>query len=428
MGNNLLQNWKDECYLLSSPLSISKQLERSDVDSIFQIFADYFGLNFFNIVFTESSLDSKSNWIHFLLVNPKRPACIAALFEIANLLHYLQTLPKSIQKKFKSLFSDPRQFRDLFFELYVFRLLDYNKIANTKKPMEGKKELDVVCTINEIEFLGECRKVYAPNINLLDIEKYFMEKLYLKLQKLNKGFGLIGTIKFHNPNSKNIKEVIEAKLNKFIKGFNEQTFHTIDYHDKDEQGELSVINYTEVDSIEIEKNFAQYHLVFKVIPPHNPVPNVPNHYRVELKSGFQIPQSKVTGKLFSALNEKSEQHANSKYQNKIYFIDSETIPDFEMPIFRMDSMFEEEKIKEFVNGFSENEIFCFIRREYMEDIPKISIKAIGKNIDEKIKHRLESLKTNFDYHIEVSYKKPIRINQIQPTQKKYNLKIRASQR
>lgn len=98
MGNNLLQNWKDECYLLSSPLSISKQLERSDVDSIFQIFADYFGLNFFNIVFTESSLDSKSNWIHFLLVNPKRPACIAALFEIANLLHYLQTLPKSIQK------------------------------------------------------------------------------------------------------------------------------------------------------------------------------------------------------------------------------------------------------------------------------------------------------------------------------------------
>jgi hypothetical protein len=109
----------------------------------------------------------------------------------------------------------------------------------------------------------------------------------------------------------------------------------------------------------------------------------------------------VTRKLLDALTDKQKQHADSKYNHKIYFIDSETIPDFSPPIFRMDSMFEEEEIKKFINSSSENEIFCFIMREYMDDIPKISIRAFGKNIDEKVKQRLERLKTNFDYHIQL---------------------------
>ena len=404
---NLLENWKKECYLLSSNLSLNKQSERTDVDSIYKIFFDYFGLDYFKIETSEPTLNTKSNWLHSLLVCHKRPACIAALYETANIILYLQTLSKSIQKKFKSLDTDPRQFRDLFFELYVFRLLDYNKIPNTKKPKEGNQELDIVCAINEKEFLCECMKLYTPGFELLEAENYFMEILYLKLGSINKVFGLIGTIKFTNPNDIKVKEIFETKLTKFFRGFNEQNFHTIDYHDFDENGELSVINYSDVHNIEIDKNFSQYHLVFKIIPPFNLIPGAPTHCRIELQAGFSIPQTKVTKKLFDTINGKYVQHANSKYINKIYFIDSETIPDFQLPIFRMDSMFEEEIIKEYINLLPENEIVCFIRREYMDDIPKVSIKAFGKNIDEKVKQRLENLKTNFDYHIKMKRKKTI---------------------
>lgn len=410
--NNLLEDWKQECYLLSSPLARNKQLERSDVNAIYKIFEDYFGLDYFKIESPEIGVDSNSIWLFSLLANHNRPACIAALFETANILRYLETLSPSIQKKFKSLFKDPNQFRNMFFELYVYRLLDYNRIQNVKKPKEGEKELEGTCTINGKEFLFECRKLYVPDINLLDAMVYALEKLFLKLSALNKGFGLIGTIKFKKPNDIKAKEIFNSKLSGFITGFNEQTFQNIDYHHSDNDGELSIVNYNTANNIEVDKNFQQYHVVFKIIPPFNPVPGIPNHYTVELKCNFSIPQSKVTRKLFSAITDKKKQHADSKYPNKIYFIDSETIPDFTLPIFRMDSMFEEGKIKEFLNSFSENEIVCFIRREYMDDIPRISIKAFGKNIDEKVKQRLESLKTNFDYHIDISYKKPFTLNPI----------------
>lgn len=407
MMHNLLENWKKECYLLSSNLSLNKQLERKDVDSIYQIFLDYFGLDYFKIETSEPTPYTKSNWLHSLLVNHKRPACIAALYETANMILYLQTLSKSIQKKFKSLYTDTRQFRDLFFELYVFRFLDYNKIPNTKKPKEGNQELDIVCTINEKEFLCECMKLYTPGFNLLEAENYFMERLYFKLGSTNKVFGLIGTIKFTNPNDIKVKEIFESKLTKFFEGFIEQNFNTINYHDIDENGELTVINYSDANNIEIEKNLSHYHLVFKIIPPFNLIPGTPTHCCIELQAGFSFPQTKVTNKLFDTIKGKYAQHANSKYINKIYFVDSETIPDFQLPIFRMDSMFEEEKIKEYINLLPENEIVCFIRREYMDDIPKVSIKAFGKNIDEKVKQRLESLKTNFDYRIIIKHKKTI---------------------
>lgn len=400
--NNLLENWKKECYYHSSSLTIKKKLDldRAHIDSVFQIFADYFGLNFFDQSDPEIEIESESLWINYLLVNPTNPSCIAALFETANILVYLQSLSKSIQKKFKTLFADPRQFRDLFFELYVFRLLDYNKISNQKKAVEGGKELDILCNINGTEFLCECRKIYAPDVNLLEIQKYFMEKLYLSLTKLNKLFGLIGTIKFTNFNDIHAKKKFDQRLTKFITEFNEQKFHTIDYHDKDENGEFSVINYTAVNNIEIDNNFSQFHMVFKIIPPFNITPGIPNHYNIDLKCNFSIPQYKVTRKLLSTITDKQKQHAGSKYIHKIYFIDSETIPDFSIPIFRMDSMFEEEKIQKFLNEFSENEIVCFIRREYMDDLPKVSIKAFGKNINTNVKQQLENLKTNFDYHIE----------------------------
>jgi hypothetical protein len=406
MGN-ILENWKKECYVLSSPLSINRQLERDDVDGVVKVFEEYFGLNYFNIESPEKAIKSDQNWIIFLLVNHNRPACIAALYEIANILKYLKTLTPSIQNKFKSLFQDPHQFRNMFFELYVYRLLDYNNISNNKKIKEGIKELEGTCFIAEKEYLFECKKLYAPEINLYNVVVYAMELLYIKFNNLNKGFGLIGTIKFKDYNNLNTRDVFTTKLLKFFNGFNEQTFHNIDYQDSDSLVELSVVNYTPEVNIEIDQNFNKYHVIFKIIPPYSPTPGILNHYAVDLKCNFSFTQEKVTRKLLSSINDKKNQHNNSKYPNKIYFIDSETIPDFTLPIFRTDSMFEEDKIKTFLESFSENEIVCFIRREYMDDVPNISIKCYGKNIDSRVQRILEGLKTNFDFNIKVSYKKPI---------------------
>lgn len=396
---NLLDAWKKECFYLSSEFSLHKQFERSVVDSVYKTFSDYFGINYFNIEGGEQNISAKENWIFYLLASSNRRACMAALFEITNTLLYLQTLSRSIQKKFKSVFNDPQQFRDLFFELYIFRLMEFNKISHLKKPKENGQELDVVCTINNQDYLGECLKVYAPNLVLLHNEKYFMTLLTLKLSSLSKGFGMIGMVKFSNPNSENVKKVFTSKLEKFVKGFNAQKFINIGYYDKDDDGEFSVIDYSVANNLEAEMDFSNYHVMFKYIPPFSVTQGIFNHYRIELKGGLVIPQYKIIQKLFSTLKVKSEQHKNSAHANKIYFIDSEAIPDFNPAIFMDGSVFPEEEIQDFINEFSDKEIFCFILRNYTSHIPKVTIKVLGKNIDDKIKHRLENLKTNFDFTI-----------------------------
>ena len=104
--HNLLENWKQECYLLSTSLIIINKSEiklaRKDVDSIYKIFSDFFGVEYFNVNRNDRPSITKSNWLHNLLVSHNRAACIVALFETANILLYLKTLDETVQTKFKS--------------------------------------------------------------------------------------------------------------------------------------------------------------------------------------------------------------------------------------------------------------------------------------------------------------------------------------
>ena len=398
-NENLLENWKKECYLLSSPLSFKKILEREDVICIYKTLNDYFGPDFFTLKNSKPDLLSGPNWIHFLLVNFQKTACIIALFEIANILLYLKGLSKSIQKKFKSLIVDPRQFRDIFFELYLFRLFDYNNIQNVKTAKEGKKALDIICTINEKEFLCECRKIYNPEFESIKRKMKVFENILLQFQKLNTCVGLIGTIKFTQPEA-GISEIYRKKLLKFIHELNKSNCQSIEYQDNDKYGELLIKNYSIINNIEVDKNRSEFDIIFKIIPPFSIIPNARNSFRIHITGNNFIPQWKINRKLYTALEDKKKQHANSKYINKIYFIESESIPDLDFPIFKIDAMFEEDKFMEFVhNNFSEKEIICFVKREYIDDFPKVEVKAFGNNIDPQVKSRLENLKTNFDYYI-----------------------------
>lgn len=395
---NLLEEWKAECDYLSSIFNYNKKinLRRSDVESVYGVLIDYFGSRYF-------IPDQKPNWIHSLLANHDKPACIAGVYELASMITYLKSLNKSIQKNFKSLFKDPSQMRDMFFEVFIYRLLDFNKVENKKKTKEGRQVQEGTCLINGIEFLFECRKLYAPNFVLLNTIRFSLETLYLKLGILNKGFGFIGTIKFKNKNDEQNQAIVESKIQKFIEGYNTEPYiHTIDYHDMEGSVEFSVINYSEINNFEIEKDHYEYDVIFKNIPPVVTVPGMPNYYYAELTASFGIPRSKIYGKLLSAITEKRQQHAGSRHKNKIYFIDSEAIPSFNFAIFQVASMFDEEEISKVVDDLSEGEILCFIRRDYMSISPKVIISTYGKNIDPVVKKHIENLQTQFDYQIDIS--------------------------
>lgn len=408
---NLLENWKKECDLLSTDLIIVNnkprvKLARKDVESIYQILANYFPQEFLSIEKGKKPSLYKSNWLHDLLGSYNRAGCIIALFEIANILLYMKKLNESIQLKVKSSLNDPLQLRSLFFELYLFRLMDYNKIPNKKKPIVNNQELDATCKLNDIEFLCECKKIYAPDMDVLDTLENCLTDLTEKLQALKRGFGLIGTLKLNKPGDKKLKNIIKAKISLFIKKFHEQKYlHTVDYHHEDEHGLFSVVNYNTANRIEVESK-KNYQILFKVIPPFNPTPGIPNHYPVYVELNFSMTENQIMKHLFSKLKKGRKQHSHSPYEYKIYFIDNEIIPELKMPIFRTQSMFNETKINSYVNKLSENEILCFVIRDYMDDFPKITIKAFGKNIDPLVKSKLENLKTNFDSHVEIDNKNP----------------------
>ncbi len=394
-NGNLLENWKKECFLLSSPLSLARKLEREDVIFIYNTLNDYFGPDFFTLKILNKDLHPELNWIHFLLGNFEKKACVFALFEIANILLFLKGLSKSIQKKFKSLIIDPRQFRDMFFELYLFRLFDYNEIQNLKTPKEGKKVLDITCVINNKEFLCECRKLYNPDFQSIKIKISVFEDLLLLFQKLERCVGLIGTIKFTQPLDKCINVIYRKKLLKFINEINKNNYQSIEYKDIDKFGELLIKDYSVINNLEVERTSSEFDIIFKIIPPFSIIPNARNNFRIEIAGNNFIPQWKINRKLFTTLLEKKKQHVNSKFINKIYFIESESIPDFDFPIFKIDAMFEQDEFIEFIkDNFSEKDIICFIKREYVGDYPKVEIKAFGNNIDPVVKSRLENLKTN----------------------------------
>lgn len=407
MSGNLLIEWKKESYVLSSDLHIGKfKLERKNVDALYVVLEEYFGLDFFKRGTASANNIPNLSYIHSLLVNFKDPATFPVLFELANLILYLKKQPASLQRKLKdTLPGDPRQFRDLLFEVYIHRLLEYNKIKTIKDVKEGKnleKELDGVCEINGKEYLMECKKEYIPNIVLLQTLISLSQNIFLNLQSRTKGVGLIGTIKLSVVNDVKNKEAFSKKLNLLFSRLEKEIFKTIDYHEKDAYGELNVIDYSKETSIEVNKEPSDYHVIFKVIPPNNPLPNVPNLYTVDMKMNFQVKQYEIERKVLNSLENKKKQHANSKFTNKIYFVDSETLHDLDAPMLIPLNIFEGEKINEFAETLDENEIICFVIRDYTKVVPKTKIKVVGKNVDPELKTKLEGLKTNFDSKAEIS--------------------------
>lgn len=392
MLKNVLDEWKRNCFFISSNYTINPPIiNRSESDRVYNVLLNYFTYEYFT---AKSVLDpdGKSSWLHYLLVNSDKVATIAAIYEIANLIEYLKTLSPGIQKQFQTLFNDPRHFRDILFEIYIYRLLDFNKIPNKKKPKEGKKELDVICTLYNEEYLCECRKIYAPGIALVESIFFLFNYLYVKLPLYDLSNGLIGMIKINRPNDSTAKRMFMNKINNFFENIALHIEENI-YSDVDDFGELSIQKFDSIKAIELELNGSAYHLVFIVKPKEQNE----SYSKVSFKGNYGIPEEKIISKLHSAIEEKRLQHSQSKYTRKIYFFDNENTPDSNFPLFSVDSMWKEDEIIAYVENCFENEIFCFINRDFRGVIPKIEIKVYGKNLDKNVKYILSNLKTNFAY-------------------------------
>ncbi|HMG16244.1 MAG TPA: hypothetical protein VK590_12390 [Saprospiraceae bacterium] len=393
---NLLNDWKDNILYLSSILNPGKFIiEYKYIDYIYRTLTGYFGIHYFEIETPSIQIGKKYIWIYSLLTNLDKLACFFALYELAYLIDFQETLPKSTQKKLKTLFSNPRQFRNYFFEIYIFSLLKHNNITYIPKPYEGDKELDLTCIIEGNEMLCECRKLYVQDINLIEIQMYFMIKLPELLENLKRRIEFKGKIYFGNFNSNNLKEDVQNKLEHYVSIVNAHKYGIEEFHTKDENCSISIIPNFDNDALTLETNDLNCHLNFTVLANQNLEKPGRDSYGVDLKVNFQIHKYKIYQKLFSAINEKREQHKNSKYLKKIYFIDSEVLPDFEFAIFHLDSMLDDKLINSYIETLTEHEIVCVIWRDYTGEIPVVEIRAYGKNIDPLIKSRLENMDTNF---------------------------------
>jgi hypothetical protein len=371
---NLLESWHKETLVLSSPFNIGKKLSRQKVSFIYDTLVSFFGLKYFDVKGNVDKPLKKISWLHSLLANNTHIGCVSALYEVALLIEYSKTLENSIQKELRDLKRNPENLRTFFFELYIFNFLDKKNIPNRKKIKLNDQELEGTCILFGNEYLFECRKIFMPKLNEFDVMRRLMTEFWFESKKINKGYGMICTVSLKRPIKGEHYSVFEKKIKKYFADFNEfkETIAKIEYIIEDEFGSFKVIDYDEASLIEI-KAAKKYDVLFYVVPPLNPIRNVPNKYDIKITCNFFIFQNALYKKTESVLKEKKDQHKNSVFKNKIFFIDSESFPELQMGLFQNENMFDYNKVKSIYDKLNITNIVCIIRRHYMQETPNVFV-------------------------------------------------------
>lgn len=215
MKKNLLEEWYKETKVLSSPLSINPLVSRKIVDFTYNILLSFFGHKFFTIIIGRDKPIEKIFWIHPLLINSRHRGSIYALYEIAYLIDYSNSLDKGIQIELNNLKTSPEVLRTFFFELYIYQKLDYHNIVNNKKVIAGNQTLEGILNINQTDYLFECRKVFLPNISDLDILRRIQTDFWRESNANKAGIGVICTLKIKPPLQGSIDLVFMRKSSYF---------------------------------------------------------------------------------------------------------------------------------------------------------------------------------------------------------------------
>jgi hypothetical protein len=374
---NLLRQWYEVALIESSPFNPYSRITRKKVEFIYNTMLQFLGLNFFEVKKGTDKAIHKISWLFSLLSNTNKIECYHALNDICFLIEYSKSLDSSLQKELKQLTRNPENLRTFFFELFIFRLLDKQGIPNLKKPIVDGKPLEGICELNGKEFLFECRKIFLPQIEELDVKRRLMTDLWQLGQAQKYGRGMICTIQLSKPITPQHRDNFKQKLLTYFARLNEiSQAIKIDYKHTDELGIFAAIDYDVATLIEIQarKNFD---LVFYVVPPEKPILGTPNLYHAKVICNFSVYQSQIYKKLETVLKEKMKQHRNISIDHKILFLDNEILPEFHMNLFQNESMYESDVVRRLHQKLKMKHILCIVRRYYTTQGTRILFDVIG---------------------------------------------------
>ncbi|MES1222283.1 MAG: hypothetical protein ABUT20_42700, partial [Bacteroidota bacterium] len=395
INKNLLSEWSAEALAISSPFAITPKYDRSKVEFIYNTIKEFFGMPFFEVNAGTDKAINKISWLYGLISTNKSIPCYHALYDICLLISYSKTLDPSLQKELQQLKRNPENLRTFFFELFIYRMLDSNKIPNIKKLVSENHVLEGTCELNGKTFLFECRKAFMPKMNELDVKRRLLTDIWLLGQQMQGGVGMICTIKLTRPITGAHRSDLADKLRQYFKrleGIKSKV--TIQYTHQGDYGSLSAIDYDEATLIEIQAK-KDYDVLYYVIPPKIPVPGIPDHYRAKISCNFSLNNSQIYKKLETLLKEKKRQHKSSSFKNKIIFLDSESLPEFHMNIFQTEGMYDLELVKQVYNKVGLKDILCIVRRFYNNKGPFILADVIAPDHLQETAGVLKSMLLNY---------------------------------
>lgn len=218
-----LGQWYLYACSVSSEFSIKQRIfKRGDVNKTYNILNDFLGDSIKKKVRVDTKLN-KINWLRSFLFSDDHLST-QYLIHIATLINFAQY--KTSDKTFKDLKSNLQQittFRSYLFEILTYKLLFENKIAYRESFIENGKQKEGTLSINGIEYLFECRKLFLPEydnvINKLHIQTILLENLSnSKNYVFPNGFIIqVLNVEHKTPEPHIVNQIIKSNIKKHLR-------------------------------------------------------------------------------------------------------------------------------------------------------------------------------------------------------------------
>lgn len=363
---NVLQEWFDNGKKISSEFLPRPVIGRGVFTKVYTTLKMYFGEDYFTITERDDKSIDKQLWIIYLLSHKNSFECIAALNKIATLLDYLHTLPRHLIKEFESLrgrYNDPQKvhaenLRNFFYELYILRFLEQKQIEIQKKPEENGKPLDGLCFLNGKKFIIECTKPAIPKRIELDVIKRLATDFIPLLEKTVDLPPIIVTIDFKGRVTPAYRSYFAGYLIQLRKHLNSAPQDDLmSFMIDNEYGSLRLLPFD-------QKIFEQVSNEGHSIIFHSKGFNNQSFADFGINCKFPVEKHEIMKNLETVLKQKKSQHIESSDVEKIIFVDSESLPEFNIGLFHQPSMFELDDVRRLHEKLRMDCLVCITLRDY----------------------------------------------------------------
>jgi len=366
---NLVEEWKKQINWLSSDFNPSRRyrIKKSVFINVEKVLFDFWGKEYFEINESQKYPDiynDVQNWLHLLLSNFDFNT-MRQLFELVNVIEfYHRTNPEILNSLIsKSKLKNLQRFKDEYFELYTFAVLDMNEVKNRKKVYEGEGELEGDCILQNTLCLFECKRLQNPLNKTRDTLLYFITEAG-RLSKKHR-YPLLMTISLEK-DDKNIKSIFSKLLNDYmIKSNNCKTLDDYEtFNLTTEKGTRLVFDYYTPEKYELLKHEANsdLRLLFKVVQS---ISSKEIHFHCQPEININYSDKKMSDYVLKQINKKRKDRANSKYSHRIYFFENE-LCGLDLPLTTSPNgltMGMKNKISEYLNRKNTNDVVVIISKD-----------------------------------------------------------------